>query len=53
MAADASDKSINEENNRALAVHSAAMIEALRKLYDACALADEMEGKTVKASLKH
>jgi len=35
----------NEENNRAVAVHSAAMIEALRKLYDASALADELEGK--------
>ena len=30
--------------NRAIAVHSAAMIEALRKLYDAGALADELEG---------
>lgn len=35
-----------EENNRSVAVHSAAMIEALRKLYDAGALADELEGKT-------
>lgn len=34
-----------EENNRAVAVHSAAMIEGLRKLYDAGALADELEGK--------
>jgi hypothetical protein len=31
--------------NRAVAVHSAGMIEALRKLYDAGALADELEGK--------
>jgi len=34
-----------EENNRAVAVHSAAMIEALRKLYDAEALANELEGR--------
>jgi V8-like Glu-specific endopeptidase len=40
----------NEENNRAVAVHSAAMIEALRKLYDAGALADELEGKMAKAA---
>ncbi len=31
--------------NRAVAVHSAGMIEALRKLYGASALADEVEGK--------
>lgn len=31
--------------NRAVAVHSAGMIEGLRKLYDANALADELEGK--------
>jgi hypothetical protein len=35
----------NEENNRSVSVHSAAMIEALRKLYDAGALADELQGK--------
>jgi len=34
-----------EESNRAVAVHSAAIIEALRKLYDATALAAELEGK--------
>jgi hypothetical protein len=34
-----------EETNRAVAVHSAAIIEALRKLYDAPALAAELEGK--------
>lgn len=32
------------EKNRAVAVHSAAMIEALRKLYGAGVLADELEG---------
>jgi len=31
--------------NRAVAVHSAGMIEGLRKLYGASALADELEGK--------
>ncbi len=31
--------------NRAVAVHSAGMIEGLRKLYGAAALADELEGK--------
>jgi hypothetical protein len=34
----------DEENNRAVAVHSGAIIEVLRKLYDAGALADELVG---------
>jgi hypothetical protein len=34
-----------EETNRAVAVHSAATIEALRKLYDAPTLAGELAGK--------
>ena len=35
----------SDDANRAVAVHSAAMIEALRKIYDAGKLADELEGK--------
>jgi hypothetical protein len=34
----------SETANRTVAVHSAAMIECLRKLYDAGSLADELEG---------
>jgi hypothetical protein len=34
----------NEETNRAVAVHSGAIVEALRHLYDAGALADEILG---------
>jgi 2,4'-dihydroxyacetophenone dioxygenase len=33
------------EKNRAVAVHSAAMVEALRKLYNAGKLADELQGR--------
>lgn len=40
----------NEETNRAVAVHSAGIIEALRKLYDAEALADELQHKTASGS---
>ena len=36
--------------NRAVAVHTAGMIEALRKIYNAGALADELEGKKRTAS---
>ena len=35
----------DESKNRAVAVHCAYMLESLRKLYDAAALADEIEGK--------
>jgi hypothetical protein len=35
----------SETANRAVAVHTAAMIECMRKLYDAASLANELEGK--------
>lgn len=38
----------DEEKNRTVAVHSQAMIEALRKLYDAGPLADELQGKNLQ-----
>ena len=41
----AGDFVYEDKKNRAVAVHSAGMIEALRKLYGAGALADEVEGK--------
>jgi len=37
-----------EEAARAVAVHTAAMMEGLRKLYDAAPLADELEGKVMQ-----
>jgi hypothetical protein len=40
----AGDFVYDEETNRAVAVHSGAMIEALRKLYGVGKLADELEG---------
>ena len=44
----------SEEKNRAVAVHSSAIIEALRELYDAAPLADELQGRpaVVKAAEK-
>jgi hypothetical protein len=36
----------SEEKNRAVAVDSSAIIEALRKLYDAAPLADELQGRS-------
>ncbi len=38
----------DDAKNRAVAVHSAVILEALRKLYDAGTLADEIEGKARK-----
>lgn len=35
----------SDEANRSVAVHAAGIIEALRKIYDAGALADELEGR--------
>ncbi|MCS6886475.1 MAG: S46 family peptidase [Acidobacteriota bacterium] len=35
----------SDEKGRAVAVHSAGIIEALRKIYDADALADELQGR--------
>lgn len=35
----------NEDNNRAVAVHSAVIIEVLRNLFDAGPVADELEGR--------
>ncbi len=42
----------DETSNRTVAVHAAAIIEAIRKLYDAPALADEIEGKMTKTAKK-
>jgi hypothetical protein len=39
------DFAYNPENNRSVGVHPGFIIEALRKIYDAGALADELEGK--------
>jgi hypothetical protein len=40
----------DEQTNRAVAVDSAGIIHALRALYDAGVLADEIEGKTARAA---
>jgi V8-like Glu-specific endopeptidase len=40
----------SEERNRAVAVHSSVIIEALRKLYDAGTLANELLSSDVKGS---
>jgi hypothetical protein len=45
----AGDYVYSEEKNRAVAVHSSAIIEALRKLYDAAPLADELQGRPAVA----
>jgi hypothetical protein len=42
----------NESTNRAVAVHSAYIIEALRKLYNADALADTLEGASAKPAAR-
>lgn len=42
----------DETTNRTVAVHAAGIIEAMRKLYDATALADEIEGKMAKSAMK-
>ncbi len=39
----------NDEKNRTVAVHSRAIVETLRKVYDAGAIADELQGKTAAA----
>ena len=41
----AGDFAYDGEKNRAVAVHSAGMLEALRKLYNAGKLADELQGR--------
>jgi hypothetical protein len=43
----------SEETNRCVSVHTAAMIECLRKLYDAGTLADELEGGAMSEALIH
>ena len=40
------DFAFSDVQARAVSVHSAAIIESLRKLYDAGALADEIQGRT-------
>ena len=40
----------NEKDNRSVAVAATAVIESLRKIYDASSLADELEGKSAAAN---
>ncbi|MFN7930027.1 MAG: S46 family peptidase [Blastocatellia bacterium] len=42
----------DETSNRTVAVHAAGIMEAMRKLYDANALADEIEGKMSRSAMK-
>jgi hypothetical protein len=42
----------DETANRTVSVHAAGIMEAMRKLYDANALADEIEGKMAKSAKK-
>lgn len=42
----------DETANRTVAVHAAGIMEAMRKLYDANALADEIEGKMAKSAMR-
>ncbi len=42
------DVAYSEKQARAVSVDSAAISEALRKVYDATALADEIEGATTR-----
>ncbi len=42
----------DDTSNRTVAVHAAGIMEAMRKLYDANALADEIEGKMAKSAKK-
>jgi peptidase S46-like protein len=40
----------NEKDNRSVAVAATAIIEGLRKIFDAAPLADELEGKSAVAN---
>ena len=47
------DYVFNDENNRAVAVDTAVMSEVLRKVYDAGALLDDLEGRSSAALVLH